>query len=198
MKMQIVLWIGMTALLGNIVVAAETAVPPKKLTQFQEANFGVRFSHPAAVETTYNPHGGAGQVRISYNGRPIGGLAIRPAPTGSITNFIESGKQYYRTKYGASSVEYALYENPQHYKFHSITAKIVHENANYVIERFVCLRVPSQSTTPEEEILEKISGAFSFEFMYPEAEYKQMKPEIKILTDTFELVDVSKRPPPSK
>ncbi len=198
MKKLLALWIAVTGLAGSLVFSADNAVPQKKLTKFQEANFGVRFSHSDAIATTYNPHGGAGQVWISYNGRPIGGLMIRPAPAGSITNFIESGKQYYRTKYGASSVEYALHENPQRYKFHSLTAKIVHDNVNYVIERFVHLRAPSQAAAPEDKLLEKISGAFSFEFMYPETDYERVKPDIRTLIDTFELADVSKRQPPLK
>jgi hypothetical protein len=200
-RIHLAFWISLTILPAGVASAADGPALQKKLTQFQEANFGVHFRHSDAVTTTYNPHGGAAQVWIEYKGKPIGGLMIRPAPPGSLKDFIESGKKHYQTKYGSSSVAYAPYNNPQHYTFHYLKTRITHEKTNYVIERFVYLRPPDPkhaSATPEEKIMKQISGAFSFEFICSEADYDQIKPDIRTVIDTFELVDVSKPKPQPK
>jgi len=162
--------------------------PQQPLGHFQDANFGVRFSHTGALTISYDPHGGADRVEMSWRGKRVGGLVIRPAPpVGNVKDFITSGKEYYTTKYDASSVDYTIYESPQHYAFHYFKAKAVLGNTNHVVmERFVYLRDPKE--TPIEPFsMESISGAFSFEFLYQDTDYEQLKPEIQTVIDTFRL-----------
>ena len=57
------------------------------------------FSHSTNLSTAYNPHGGADRVLLSYQGKSIGGLVVRPAPPAEgIKEFIEAGKDYYKEK----------------------------------------------------------------------------------------------------
>ena len=133
-------------LLGCTPSTPEPAIPRRSLTHFKEPNFGVRFSHTAEVSTFYNPHGGADRVMMAYQEKPIGGLLIRPAPpTGSIKEFIAAGKEHYRRKYGATSVDYAIYENPHRYKFHHIKAEAPLQGSTLVVECFIHLNFDSYS-----------------------------------------------------
>ena len=182
------IYLTVLCLIGCGSTPRDNAPPQEPLVHFQDANFGVRFSHTEALTTSYNPHGGANRVEISWQGKPVGGLVIHSAPpVESIEDFIASGKAYYTTKYGASSAEYAPYENPQHYTFHCFKAEAVLGNADHVVmERFVYLR-DTKKAPIEPFSLEAISGAFSFEFLFQANEYEQLKPEIQTVLDTFRL-----------
>lgn len=184
---------GLTGVFGGEAAAtkpaatAPAAQAPKALVEFRDANFGVHFSHTDAISTIYDPHGGADRVMISYQEHPIGGLTIRRAPPSvKIEEFIAAGKEYYRTQYRASSVDYVLYENPGHYRFHHLKARATLKGQSYILERYVHLRELNQLAT-ESDVLNAISGAISFEFACPEAEYERLRPELRTLIDTFQL-----------
>lgn len=142
----------------------------KNLTHFHEGNFGVHFSHTNAISTLYNPHGGADRVALTHKGRPIGGLIIRSSPpTDNIDDFISSGKEHFKSSYGASTVDYSLYENPHHYKFHYLKAAIKANDIDYVIENFIFLPdyKEDDSQSIADSFINKLSGAYTFEFIYP-------------------------------
>ena len=165
----------------------ETKAADKPPKQFQEANFGVRFSHSDAISVHYNPHGGAAQVMMSWRGKPIGGLKICPRPPAvSVADFIEAGKDYYKKKYNASRVEYRVVENPQGYTFHHISVKAKLYGANFVIERFVYLSDPPAGSL-EEYPMETLFGLFSFEFLMIEDDQEELAPEIRTVIDTFRI-----------
>lgn len=169
----------------------KNAPPGKKpLVHFEDSNFGVRFSHPVAISTIYNPHGGADQIMMSCEGKPVGGLIIGPLPPAQqMEDFVANGKTYYKTKYDAASVDYSLYENPHRYKFHFFKAAMARDGENYIIERFVHLR-DAKPKKPDDYIsLDAMFGAFSFEFLYPAADYERLKPDFRTVIDTFRLVD---------
>lgn len=56
------------ALLALVGCAAGSKPAGRPLTEFSDANFGVRFSHTDALTTEYNPHGGADRVMIAWTG----------------------------------------------------------------------------------------------------------------------------------
>ncbi len=130
---------------------------------------------------------------LSYQGKGIGGLMVRPAPPAqSVKKFIEAGKDFYKEKWGAVSVAYDVYENPAKYKFHHLKTEIKQEDKEYVVERFVHLREDDRAPTDEaEKAIRAISGAFSFEFIYPKEEFEQLKLETKTVVDTFKLEKIS-------
>ena len=166
--------------------------PPKRdsLVHFEDSNFGVHFSHTAAISTLYNPHGGADQVMLSWEGKPVGGLVIGPLPPArQMEDFVANGKTYYRSKYGAASVDYSLYENPHRYKFHFFKATVARDGEDYIIERFVHLREAKPKKPDDYISMDAMFGAFSFEFLYAVADYERLKPETRTVIDTFRLVD---------
>ena len=178
---------------GAIWSSAQEVRNPKPLIDFSEQNFGVRFTHTTNVSTTYNPHGGADRVLLSYRSKPIGGLLVGPAPpTENVKEFIEAGKAHYKEKWGASTVDYEEYENPAKYKFHHLKAEVKQNGEDYVLVRYVHLR---DDTKPSPDVAEKmirsISGAFSFEFAYLKKDHEELKSEIKTVIDTFKIADIS-------
>lgn len=191
-KGHILLYLAVVSLLGCTSSKLGNTTSQRPLVHFQDANFGVSFSHTDTLTTSYNPHGGADRVIITYQENPMGGLIIRPAPpAGSIEDFIAAGKEYYKTEYGASSVEYTLYETPHKYKFHYIRAEVTVEDDEYVVESFVYLREPKKlpSKSLALDALEAISGAFFFEFLYHKTNYERLKPEIRTVIDTFKITE---------
>jgi hypothetical protein len=185
-------------LLGLCVTAglwssAQEVKNPKPLIDFSEQNFGVGFCHTTNISTTYNPHGGADRVFLSYRNKPLGGLMIRPAPPAeSIKEFIESGKDHYKERWGASTVDHEEYENPAKYKFHQLKAEVKQNGEDYVLVRYVYLRGDSrQPSDVGEKVILSMSGAFSFEFAYLKKEQESLKLEIKTIIDTFKIADVS-------
>ena len=176
-------------LAGCTYSAPATLTTSKSLAQFQDANFGVRFNHSDAISTNYNPHGGADRVFISFKAKPIGGLLIRPLPpTTNIDAFIEAGKDYYRSKHSATSVEYDPYLTPRQYKFHRIRAEILSKASTYIIERYVYLRDSKPLPLDEgKAIIKSISGSFSFEFIYLKTDTEILTKEIKTIIDTFNI-----------
>ena len=162
----------------------QEAVP---LIHFQEANFGVRFSHTASLSTEYNPHGGANLVLISWKGDPIGGLKVAPLPpeVGEEV-FIAAGKQHYREKYNASSVIYRLYRNQHGYSFHHIKAEASLDGKAYVLNRFVHLERPTaaRSNLPS---LDDLFGAFSFEFVCRKEDSESVGQETMRVIDSFRI-----------
>ena len=169
--------------------AGSDAVPPKPLKEFTEQNFGVRFSHTTNLSISYNPHGGADRVLLSCQGQAIGGLLVCPAPpVESIKEFIETGKAHYKEKWGASNVDYDIYENPRKYGFHHLKTEVKQEDKDYVLERFVYLRDDDKTPPDEDEkVIRSISGAFSFEFVYSKKDCEQLKQETKTVIDTFRI-----------
>jgi hypothetical protein len=172
----------------------------KNLIDFSEQNFGVRFSHTPHLATTYNPPGGADRVVLTYEGRPLGGLLIRPVPRSlSVKEFIEAGKAYYREKWGVTNVAYESFTNPNKYKFHHLKIEVKQNGEAYVLERFIYLR--AETIVPKDrskKAIRLISGAYSFEFGYLKAEVKPLKPEIKTVIDTFKLDPVPGMTGPAK
>jgi hypothetical protein len=186
-------------LLGVCVTAglwssAQEVKNPKPLIDFTEQNFGVRFSHTTNIATTYNPHGGADRVILSYRNKVLGGLLVRPAPpAGSTKEFIEAGKAHYKEKWGALTVDYDAYENPAKYKFHHLKAEAKQSGEDYVLVRYVYLREEDtkQSEDVAEKVIRSMSGAFSFEFVYLKKDHEELKSEIKTVIDTFKIADIS-------
>lgn len=172
---------------------AQDSTESQVLANFSEQNFGVRFSHTTNLSTYYNPHGGADKVLLDYRGKALGGLLIRPAPPAdSIKDFIEAGKAHYKERFGASSVDYEVYENPRKYKFHHLKAELKQNDEDYVVERFVYLRPDGKTPADEiEKTIRSISGAFSFEFIYPKRDFEKLKRETKTVIDTFRIGEVS-------
>lgn len=181
------------SLIGGASCASNDSAGEKALVQFEENNLGIRFSHSPELTTSYNPHGGADRVMIAWRGKPLGGLMVlRHPPAGSIEEFISSGKDYYRSKYGASSVDYSLYTNPNEYKFHRFEVKTTLRGTDLVLWRYVYLRAPEQEPSAGfsvEKVFEKLFGAFSFEFACLESDYESVKPEIDTVIDTFRISD---------
>jgi hypothetical protein len=168
----------------------------KPLVDFAEQNFGVRFSHTATLSTSYNPHGGADRVTLTYHDKPLGGLVVRPAPpAGQIERFIEGGKAYYKEKWGASTVDYKAYVNPGEFKFHHLKTEVKQKGEEYILERYVHLREDGK-TPPDiaDNVLRSMSGAYSFEFIYLKKEADVLGPEIKIVIDTFKIDNGSSKP----
>jgi hypothetical protein len=186
-------------LAGSGLCRAEDTAGQTKLTTFTEQNFGVRFSHSTNLSTSYNPHGGADRVMLAYNGKPIGGLLVRAAPPAeSIKEFIEAGKQHYKEKWGASTVDYKVYENHQKYRFHHLKAEVKQNGEDCVLERFVHLRDDSKTPADAaEKVIRSVSGAFSFEFAYLKKDREMVTREIKTVIDTFK-IDTISVPKPDK
>ena len=163
------------------------------LTTFTEQNFGIRFSHSKNLSISYNPHGGADRVMLAYNGKSIGGLLVRPAPsTDSIKKFIEAGKQHYKEKWGASTVDYNVYENPLKFNFHHLKTEVKQNGEDYMLERFVHLRVNTEIPADvAKKVIWSMSGAFSFEFAYLKKDREQITREIKTVVDTFKVDKIS-------
>jgi hypothetical protein len=165
----------------------------RPLQSFEEGNFGVSFSHSELITTSYNPHGGADRVGISYKGTLIGGLAIRTAPpTDNIDEFINSGREHFKESYGAADVEYSLIKTPKGYPFHFFKAKTTADEVSYVIEKYVYLRDQATKATDSQSseaivraLMNNMSGSFSFEFGCKTADYEKIKPEIQTVIDTF-------------
>ena len=177
-------------LLGCSFATPKPKTAQRSLTHFQDANFGVRFSHTDQVSTSYNPHGGADRVMIAYQEKPIGGLLIRSAPpAGSIDDFIATGKEHFKKKYGASSVDYTLYKNSHKYKFHYFKADVTLQDTNYIIENFIYLRENVKMESEASAILAAISGAFIFEFLCQKEDYERITPEIKTVINSFTIED---------
>lgn len=178
---------------GNLLAAEATA--PQSLVHFKDANFGVRFSHPPAISTSYNPHGEANRVFILFQEEPIGGLAIQPAPAmASIEEFIAGGREHFRRKYSATDVEYAVLENPHGISFHYLKVRATIEGDHWVIERYIHLRPklahsenPIPPEAPGQALLESLAGTFSFEFIYRAKDYEHRRSEIRTVIDTFRL-----------
>ena len=169
--------------------AAAASTVQRPLTDFQDANVGVRFSHSSEISTLYNPHGGADRVHMSFRGDPIGGLLIRAAPTdGSVEEFVAAGKEYLETRHGASSVDYALHENPNQYAFHHFTLETTIRDAIYVIDPYVYLREACDADSEGSAIVAALSGAFSFEFVYRKEDEAELSPEIRTVVNSFRIV----------
>ena len=170
--------------------SAQEIKSPKPLIHFAEQNFGVRFSHTTNVSTSYDPHGGADRVVLNYHSKPLGGLLIRPAPPAeSIKEFIEAGKAHFKEKWGASAVDYEKYENPRKYQFPHLKAEVKQNGEDYVLQRFVHLREDTKTPADvAEKVIRSMSGAFSFEFACLKKDAEELKPEIKIVIDTFKIV----------
>jgi hypothetical protein len=184
----VVIFIALSFCSNTIAVAK-----PKTLIGFSEQNFGVRFSHTTNLATAYNPHGGADRVVLSWQGKPLGGLLIRPVPpTLRVKDFIEAGKAYYKEKWGVTNVGYNSSTNPNKYKFHHLKTEVKLQGEAYVLERFIYLRIdhkPSKATS--KTVMRSSSSAFSFEFSYLKKDFKQLKPEIEIVIGTFKIDPIS-------
>lgn len=181
----------------------------KSLTEFEDANFGVHFSHSDVFSTEYNPHGGADRVLIVSNGKALGGLKIgRKPPPMSVKDFVAAGIDHYKETYNTSSVAYSIYKTKDSYEFHYLKADVELNKERYVVERFVYLRdalgasvespqAPTAKPSKEssdaasiaETLMAEISGSFSFEFLLPAADYERLKPEIRTVIDTFRIVN---------
>jgi hypothetical protein len=166
------------------------ADPKPPLKQFRENNFGVMFNHSEDITIDYNPHGGANQAAMSWKGKPIGGLKIlRSHPkVESDAEFVEAIKKIYKETLNASSVEYRTFENPQKYKFHVFKAKLTKDGTEYIAERFVHQR---QNTRREEAeaYLDRMFGAFMFDFFAPATQYAALKQETDTVINSFQLKD---------
>ncbi len=177
-------------------VRAAEAPPSDSLQRFHEANFGVAFSHPKSLTTSYNPHGAADRVGINHEDESIGGLMIRPAPDKvPLEEFIEEGRDYFRRKFGATEVAYSVIETPGGYRFHHLRAQVTIEGVRYVVERYVHLRGGAAKTAtgpqaPEaiaRAVVDSLAGAFSFEFMCSATTHQKIDPAIRVVIDTFRL-----------
>jgi hypothetical protein len=180
---------------GMTIIASAAGEPPRALERFREGNFGVSFSHPPTLTTSYNPHGGADRVIFEHGGEAIGALLIRPAPpNGSTEEFIKGGKDHYRKK-GATTVTYALIQTPGGYPFHHLRARVPVEGTDYVIERYVYLRPKPEPAGPGPQSTEAVAraavdslaGAFSFEFFAKAADHPKIEADIRTVIDTFSL-----------
>ena len=166
---------------------SSTKETKRPLKQFHESNFGVTFNHSENISTQYNPHGGANQVLLSWKGKPVGGLQIlRPFPTTDEAVLISTGKEYFRSKFGASSVEHRYDEVPRRYKFHVFRAELTNEGTNIIAERFMYL-LRRVSTDPNQAFLDRMFGTFVFDFAAPAKDYPALEKEIRIVINSFRL-----------
>jgi len=172
-----------------LITGCSTTTPASKqpLKHFHESNFGISFSHSAEVSTDYNPHGSANAIPIRLKDKPVGALFIhsRP-PSTNEAEFVSSGKEYFKRKFKASSIDYRLQENPQKYKFHVFRAKLENEGTDFITERYVHLR-RTQSKDLAQAQLDQMFGTISFEFLAPAMEYPNLEKEIKTVIETFKL-----------
>lgn len=171
----------------SLLSACSTTSPERPLKHFHESNFGATFSHSEALSTSYNPHGGANVVIISWRDKPVGALHIhRLPPTTNDADFVSSGEDYFKKKYRASSVEYRLHENPRKYEFHVFRMKVADNGTDYLAERFVHFR-RIRSKEWSEAQLDQMFGTFSFEFIASTTDYPALEKEIQTVIDTFSL-----------
>ena len=174
--------------LGHATPRMATAQSPLK--HFQDANFGVRFSHSHRVSTSYNPHGCADYVFMYFKGESVGGLVIHSAqPAGSVEEFVTAGKEQLKRTHRASSVSYALHENPHQYEFHHFRVETTRRDEDYVIERYVYLHDKEEAKSEGSAIIAAASGAFTFEFFYRKEDEARLSPEIGTIVNSFRIED---------
>lgn len=158
--------------------------------QFRVPNFGAKFDHSTDITIEHNPHGGANHVAMSWNGKPIGGLKILVAHpiVDQNAEFVEAIKEKFKETLNASSVEYRTFENPHTHKFHEFKAHLTKDGTEYIAERYVHQRQGTRKGEAEA-YLDRMFGAFMFDFLAPATDYAALKQETDIIINSFQLKD---------